>query len=596
MVDYTSPDPNRPVLDTDGEDFGIRTTVLDSLDDVSEGDAMRVVTDSGHVVEGKVTWRDDNLGINFARSGGIMTIPEENISGAEQVEVDIDGLDTQLANSVIEYDRDMREDVARGLQKMPTSQVEEIVTNPASTKEFNLSDSVMGQFFLGDGRLFLRDRMWQENTDEEWDDLDEKVSDLHEDGWVAQQNVEDIIAHELVHAEHFAGVDQERLSEIHNTELRNALTDDELQLVEEQVSEYALENPKETVAEIGVIKSRGEFNELPADDRETLQDIYERFDGPDIGVAQKGPKPTSSVLNEDFEELVDELEDAESRGSGALGPVMDPVGPSHARDGMNTAWEETHEETLQQVAEDNDLSVEGLLSQSQETMRNAFSNSEVRVRVPNNPDILESLLEKGHIVNQHESDRSQGMYNPEVRKNMEQFLFSSGADVGYKDDQPSDFPVYGYLADGDVSARDEWFDDDHYGTLAFKMNPEVRERSTLTMYDSNSGWSNNPNEQRIVPSPINDPDPQSFKNPEHLAIALEEAESVGDLAKRLQNQPDARHGLAIIEAQIHGDNFPSLEEDVREIEVVEDASDALRDTLNEIGERYDIDIVFAGET
>lgn len=98
----------------------------------------------------------------------------------------------------------------------------------------------------------------------------ENAENWHEDGYLATDSVQGLVAHEMAHAVHFQDVPDFQLDEIeewHNDEHRE---------IAGQVSEYAQENPVEFIAEVGSMKMLGE--EIPED----VERVYQGYVGPDL--------------------------------------------------------------------------------------------------------------------------------------------------------------------------------------------------------------------------------------------------------------------------------------------------------------------------
>lgn len=103
------------------------------------------------------------------------------------------------------------------------------------------------------------------------------------------------------------------------------------------------------------------------------------------------------------------------------------------------------------------------------------SDPVVRVRVPDDEDVLRSILRDGRFKSQHESGESMGYFNPATREFHEHQMFRVKGSR----------PIYGYLAERALSGKMPTSNPlSAYGSIAFELKPGVLQRSTITMGDS----------------------------------------------------------------------------------------------------------------
>ena len=183
------------------------------------------------------------------------------------------------------------------------------------------------------------------------------------------------------------------------------------------------------------------------------------------------------------------------------------------------------------------------------------SNANVFVRI--GPTALGKVLDSGSFLNQYESERSGGTYDPQRRAAYEAALYQNYQDL--KD--LSGRPIYGYLASDDQGigppGTTGYFTRglDMYGSIAVQLKDDVRSRTTWTGEDS---WGNGPRPMmpsyqkdigltfgpgtvRFIPSPLDKPSYRSF----------ELSSFVGQISNPLTKQ-EANDFSPYLEAQIHG--------------------------------------------
>ena len=102
-------------------------------------------------------------------------------------------------------------------------------------------------------------------------------------------------------------------------------------------------------------------------------------------------------------------------------------------------------------------------------------NDRVAIRVP--ADIVERVIKEGRFKSQFETGDSQGLLNPEARKNFE--LDSMGVP---EDISPEDRPIYGYMSNNSGSFENQSLA--YYGGVSFLLKDDVKSRTTVTFGDS----------------------------------------------------------------------------------------------------------------
>jgi hypothetical protein len=98
----------------------------------------------------------------------------------------------------------------------------------------------------------------------------DRLGDAYQNDLRQSENVEQVLTHESIHAQHFSSIDDAQ---------RQSMVDESVELddsmVTEAVSEYATKNPAEFVAETGLAMEKGES--LPAE----IIEEYKRLGGPE---------------------------------------------------------------------------------------------------------------------------------------------------------------------------------------------------------------------------------------------------------------------------------------------------------------------------
>lgn len=89
---------------------------------------------------------------------------------------------------------------------------------------------------------------------------------------------------------------------------------------------------------------------------------------------------------------------------------------------------------------------------------------------------LSKIMKDGRFKSQFEARASGGAFAPEMRSRLERLLMGVPEDVA-----PPERPIYGYFSDHPAGKAPEV---DHYGDIAVKLKPGVKERATVTLGDS----------------------------------------------------------------------------------------------------------------
>lgn len=157
-----------------------------------------------------------------------------------------------------------------------------------------------------------------------------------------------------------------------------------------------------------------------------------------------------------------------------------------------------------------------------------LSQTKVCIRVP--PTSLDKILDDGRIKSQFETQESGGLLNNNYRAKIESDLYGIS-----KDSDVVNRPIYGYLAD-ELHAGDSQLYG--YGSVILEMNDtSVRDRTTVTGYDSLDRYLSEATLFSSTPSMLNDP----------KMISMLGTNGTGNI-----DLPSKRGEAGYIEAQIHG--------------------------------------------
>lgn len=117
------------------------------------------------------------------------------------------------------------------------------------------------------------------------------------------------------------------------------------------------------------------------------------------------------------------------------------------------------------------IEVDNMASRMGEGLRMSMDGAKApRIRV--SYDVLEKVIADGRFKTQHETGKSNGMFDPSKRDEHEAKMFST--------DQPR--PIYGYV--NPRSIADTYRSQGQYGEIAVVLKPEVAARTTVTYGDS----------------------------------------------------------------------------------------------------------------
>lgn len=135
--------------------------------------------------------------------------------------------------------------------------------------------------------------------------------------------------------------------------------------------------------------------------------------------------------------------------------------------------------------------------------RSIAESSKVRIR--SGRDSLSAILNDGRFKTQFETGTSGGKLNTDLRAEVEEFYFGLGSST-----EPSTRPIYGYLGgEGDLKRVGQ------YGDIVVQLKDDVRERTTVSFYDSLDAYRTNEaidaDGPSLVPRPLNNVDWRAWK-------------------------------------------------------------------------------------
>lgn len=138
-----------------------------------------------------------------------------------------------------------------------------------------------------------------------------------------------------------------------------------------------------------------------------------------------------------------------------------------------------------------------------------FSNeAHLYVRIPDDPKVLNSILNEGRLKTQFETGTSRGALDNDYRAKAERALFGMPRDA-----VPSSRPIYGYATNDLNGMPTSPGSVQGYGYVALKLKPSKRPYTTVTGGDSLG--------RSYQPSPLNSPNYDSFD-----AEMLDKAKSI----------------------------------------------------------------------
>lgn len=105
---------------------------------------------------------------------------------------------------------------------------------------------------------------------------------------------------------------------------------------------------------------------------------------------------------------------------------------------------------------------------------------------------FDQILKDGVFKNQFETNSSNGLLNPTVRRDVETLQHDTWLDA-----DPSQRPIYGYIAPSETVHLDSV---KNYGAIKIKLKPEIKERSTFTTLDSLDTTTQNTFEPSLYPA------------------------------------------------------------------------------------------------
>jgi hypothetical protein len=130
-------------------------------------------------------------------------------------------------------------------------------------------------------------------------------------------------------------------------------------------------------------------------------------------------------------------------------------------------------------------------SQINENAKRELAQRDVIVLAPIET-ILDEILPDEKIMNQFESDSSNGLFDPSVRLDAEESMFGIEDGIAY----PDAHPIYGYMGrDSEPIKGSGW---EQYGDVKIVLKPHVRKHTTFAAGDSLGGGELG----QVVPAPI----------------------------------------------------------------------------------------------
>ncbi|MFE3447468.1 DUF3626 domain-containing protein [Nonomuraea sp. NPDC059194] len=204
----------------------------------------------------------------------------------------------------------------------------------------------------------------------------------------------------------------------------------------------------------------------------------------------------------------------------------------------------THAGIAEQIlALADDLGVEGgrLRAHLRDELVDLLDDRPVALRI--DPEHLLAVLTEGRFKTQFEVAWSGGALDTLRRSALEEGWFGYPADL-----PPEQRPIYGYVNLFEQASDPTRIGIDtagrvaQYGEAQITLRPEIRDRTTFCVGDSYEG------SRAVVPSPINDPRPESYNVPGPGAFGQDDP-----LGGPLRDYTDERFLRAVyVEAQIHG--------------------------------------------
>ena len=191
-------------------------------------------------------------------------------------------------------------------------------------------------------------------------------------------------------------------------------------------------------------------------------------------------------------------------------------------------------------------------------MRQEFASRAVAIRV--HPSRLDRMLRRGRLTSLHETGRSSGSSDRDIRANYEGTVFGIPGDAPWQDR-----PIYGYLTN---SPEDE-VGLSQYGEVKLILKDEVRARTTAMFGDSLDNTL-------ASPVPVNDPDWRGWEGTTGGAVD----------PRRESGLKRRRDTKEYIEAQIHGGVAVG---DIEEVLFPEEPLQSTIDKLEKAGIRWGVD-------
>jgi hypothetical protein len=139
---------------------------------------------------------------------------------------------------------------------------------------------------------------------------------------------------------------------------------------------------------------------------------------------------------------------------------------------MKTKFERVQGTTIEEIADLLGISKPEAERKAIGAVQDYVDSSDLVIRVP--IDVIHDVIKKG-VKNQFETDRSEGDYNPDYRREVEYDLM--GIDFSAT---PRERPVYGYFDHPDVKD----YGAVGYGRVRLILNEDVKNRTTVTVGDS----------------------------------------------------------------------------------------------------------------
>lgn len=250
----------------EGFGFNVETDIVDP-EALDFGEPVRLTVEQDgeeSVFEGVIdTQALDNLGKIWISSGSqSIAIEEDEITDAEKVSIDLEGVPDDISNRVYQYPESARSDLARGLREIADKGMIDNFSEFKTTSHEGGGDTEYGSFDPEDASIFVNPSR-------------ERIKNLkrdYRDGYNASESYASVVFHEAVHATQAKNADKDEIAK----QMRAGLDRGDARILKSEVSHYASRNPLEAVAEIAVKMFQGE------EVSDELIEIYQKYGGPEL--------------------------------------------------------------------------------------------------------------------------------------------------------------------------------------------------------------------------------------------------------------------------------------------------------------------------